>query len=157
MQLVPQPSGQQAGFTLIEVLVAIVILAIGLLGQAALQSSGLRSSQESYLRTQATLLAADISDRMRANRQAALNGDYDTSFGATVTGSSIAALDLSDWVSTVSGVLPLGEGQVCRSSTGAECNGSGSLFFISIRWDGASADRDGDGSNDAALVVRAEL
>jgi type IV pilus assembly protein PilV len=142
---------------LIEVLVAIVILAIGLLGLAALQSNGLRGSQESYLRTQATLLASDITDRMRANRLAALNGDYDAAYGAVIAGTTIAAQDLIDWTGTVGGVLPLGQGQICRSNTGVNCTGSGNVFVIAIRWDGGSAQRDGDATNDTALIVRSEL
>lgn len=157
MQLIrPHPSSQR-GFTLIEVLVAVVILAIGLLGLAALQNSGLQGSQEAYLRSQATLLASDLSDRMRANREAALNGDYDHNYGDAIGGGTVAAQDVQDWVTTIQNVLPGGDGQVCRSSTGDACNGAGGIFVISIRWDGASAARDGDGTNDAALVVRAEL
>jgi type IV pilus assembly protein PilV len=57
----------QRGFTLLEVLIALLILSIGLLGLAALQTIGLRSIQMSFMRTQAAQLAYDISDRMRAN------------------------------------------------------------------------------------------
>jgi len=57
----------QYGFTLLEVMVALLILSIGLLGLAALQTIGLRSTQMGFMRTQATQLAYDISDRMRAN------------------------------------------------------------------------------------------
>jgi len=56
-----------AGFTLIEVLVTIVILSVGLLGMAALQITGVRSATGATSRTQATLLADDIVERMRAN------------------------------------------------------------------------------------------
>ena len=63
-----------SGFTLLEVLVALVILSIGLLGLAGLQAASLRYNHSSYLRSQATLIAYDIVDRMRANRQEALNG-----------------------------------------------------------------------------------
>src|SRR3990172_9167298 len=55
------------GFTLMEVLVAVVVLSIGLLGLANLQTVGMKSNNSAYLRTQATLLAYDIADRMRAN------------------------------------------------------------------------------------------
>ncbi len=55
------------GFTLIEVLIAMLILAIGLLGLAGLQATSLRNNMSAYNRSQATLLAYDMADRMRAN------------------------------------------------------------------------------------------
>ena len=55
------------GFTLIEVLVAMLVLAVGLLGLAGLQATSLRNNQSAYNRSQATQLAYDIADRMRAN------------------------------------------------------------------------------------------
>jgi len=55
------------GFTLIEVLVAVVVLAGGLLGLAALQVTSLSSNQTAYNRSQATQLAYDIADRMRTH------------------------------------------------------------------------------------------
>jgi type IV pilus assembly protein PilV len=57
----------QKGFTLIEVLVTLFILAIGLLGLAGLLFEGMRNNQGSYLRTQASIMAYDMADRMRAN------------------------------------------------------------------------------------------
>jgi len=58
----------QAGFTLIEILVAMLILAIGMLGIAAMQLRGLQYNHDAYLRSQVNLLAYNISDRMRLNR-----------------------------------------------------------------------------------------
>ena len=55
------------GFTLIEVLISMMILAVGLLGLAALQATGLRNNLSAYNRSQATQLAYDLADRMRAN------------------------------------------------------------------------------------------
>lgn len=60
------------GFSLIETLIALVVLSIGLLGIAVLQVEGVKSSQTALLRTKAVLLAADMADRIRANAQ----GDY---------------------------------------------------------------------------------
>jgi len=57
-----------SGFTLVEVLVALVVLSIGLLGLAALQLSSLQFNTNSLFRTQATVAAYDIIDRMRSNR-----------------------------------------------------------------------------------------
>lgn len=58
---------RQRGFTLIETLVAMVVMAVGMLGIAALYIEGLRSGQASVARTTAVTLAADMADRIRAN------------------------------------------------------------------------------------------
>lgn len=56
------------GFTLIEVLVAMLVMAIGLLGLAGLQMKSLNSTQETYFQTQADLLINDLITRIRANK-----------------------------------------------------------------------------------------
>ena len=58
---------KNTGFTLIEVLIAMIILAVGLLGLAGLQATTLKNNQSAYNRIKATQLAYDIADRMRAN------------------------------------------------------------------------------------------
>lgn len=58
----------QAGFTLIEVLVAVLVLAVGLLGLAGLQTMGLRATTGSYVRTQAIAVAQELAERMRLNK-----------------------------------------------------------------------------------------
>ncbi len=60
----------QSGFTMVEVLVALVVLAIGLLGIAALYLNSLQSGRTAIYRTQAVNLAADLADRIRMNRTA---------------------------------------------------------------------------------------
>src|SRR5579863_5743578 len=77
-----------AGFSLIEVLIALVILSIGLLGIAAMVSESLKSKESSYYRTQALDLASEIVDRMRANRVGALANDYDAATYGTVPGTA---------------------------------------------------------------------
>lgn len=84
------PTGrQQSGFSLIEVLVAILVMAFGLLGFALLQTMSLRFAQGANQRTQATNLAYDLLDQMRANRIVA--GQYeDASFNSGgVTGCGV--------------------------------------------------------------------
>lgn len=61
-------ASRQVGVGLIEVLVSLLVLSIGLLGLAALQAQSLRFTTDAYLRSQATVLASDIIDRIRANR-----------------------------------------------------------------------------------------
>jgi type IV pilus assembly protein PilV len=79
---------RQAGFSLIEVLIALVVLALGLLGFALLQTMNLRYAQSSNYRTQATNLSYDLIDQIRANR--ALAGQYAIDAGSfgSVTGQN---------------------------------------------------------------------
>ena len=64
------------GFTLLEVLVAMVLLSIGLLGVARLQMFGLQNTGNAYFRTQASGLLTELIERVRANPQGALGNDY---------------------------------------------------------------------------------
>lgn len=102
-----------SGMTLIEVLIAVLVLSVGLLGLAAMQTVSLRQNQSAAVRSQATLLAYEITDRMRANRQAALDGDYNLAIGAaTPTPSDIPTTDLADWRNELELRLPAGTGSV---------------------------------------------
>ncbi len=131
-------NNQQSGFTMLEVLVAIVVLAFGLLGLAGLQADGLRNNTSAYTRSQATLMAYDMLDRMRANTLGVKNGDYDNLMDTTpsnpnciTSGCSIAQLaqtDAYEWSQKLAEVLPSGQGHI----TG---NGTGSLFTITVMWD----------------------
>lgn len=66
---------RQSGFTLIEVMVAMVILAVGLLGMASLMARSQQSNESAYSRSQATLLAYDIVERMRTHLIDPANAD----------------------------------------------------------------------------------
>ncbi|MCP5419137.1 MAG: type IV pilus modification protein PilV [Gammaproteobacteria bacterium] len=118
----------QRGFTLLEVLVALIILAIGLLGLASLQAVGLRSNHSAQMRTQATLLSYDIVDRIRANLKGAKDGYYNNNGGNAADNGCIAAgancdpqamaeQDLFEWNAAIANVLPSGAGIVCVDST----------------------------------------
>ncbi|QEP43335.1 type IV pilus modification protein PilV [Ectothiorhodospiraceae bacterium BW-2] len=117
---------QQAGFGLIEVLITALILATGLLGLASLQAESLRANHSASLRSQASYFSYDIIDRMRANRQQALNGQYDIALGVVPTGGSVAEVDLLEWKMALAATLPLGDGAVERS---------GSQVTVTIQWD----------------------
>ena len=126
----PCPNAPRSrGMTLIEVLVAMVVISVGLLGIAALQMLSLRNSQGAYLRTQATALAGDIIDRMRANRTVALAGGYDIAFGQTIVlgaTPTIADHDRMEWKDALVAELPgIPDGKILSQ---------GKLVTISIRW-----------------------
>lgn len=141
-----------SGFTLLEVLVALVVLSIGLLGLSGLQTTGLRNNHSAFLRSQATLVTTDIIDRMRANRDAAFNGDYDIGYGGTPTHIScsvncsalqVAQMDVDLWREYVER-LPNGGGELTVTAAG--------LAEVKVRW----ADTR-DVSNMLELVTRSQL
>lgn len=116
----------QAGFTLIEVLVTLLILSVGLIGLAALQAKSLQYNQGSYLRSQANILAYDIIDRMRINRKRAQEGAYNLALdAATPSGSELHQVDLHEWIGLLSSTLPAGDGQVGCNSVSCE---------VSVAW-----------------------
>ena len=77
--------GKAAGFSLIEVMVAVLVLGVGLLGFALLQTMSVRFTQSANQRTQATNLAYDMLDQMRVNRLAA--GQYVGNYAAATSGA----------------------------------------------------------------------
>jgi type IV pilus assembly protein PilV len=102
------------GFSLVEVLVSIVILSIALLGTAGLTAASLKSTNSSYYRSQATVLADDILDRMRANVMVARGGTYNITGDPPVftAASGTAFFDVSEWSDTVAQTMPNGVGNV---------------------------------------------
>ena len=130
---------KQQGFTLLEVLIALLVLSIGLLGLAALQTTGLRSNEMASMRTTATMLAYDISDRMRANPQGTIDSNYKVGSGALTvtvpdctstdcTTAQMAAFDLVQW-KTALALLPGGQGDI------TEIVGPPLVHTITVRWD----------------------
>ena len=101
-------SRTQSGMTLIEVLVSVVVVSVGLLGIAALQVTTLQNTHNSMLRTQASALADDILDRMRSNRTAALNGDYNRVIGDAAPSATAtrADNDMQEWYASLKTLLP---------------------------------------------------
>jgi len=85
---------------LVEILIAVVVLAFGLLGIAALQASALRNSQSALERSAAVMKTYTIMDRMRANVDAARIGTYNLTKTCDIpdAGATLAANDLHDWI-----------------------------------------------------------
>ncbi len=130
------------GFTLVEVLVSILVLGIGLLGLAGLQTTGLKSNHSANLRTQATLLAYDMADRVRANKAGFDGGFYHKPAAADkncvwhgnapadCTVQELAEHDAKEWQDALAQELPQGVGIVCRDSTpadGGDADGDGTV------------------------------
>lgn len=79
MSVPKRPAAQpnQRGVSIIEVLIAVVVVSIGMLGIAGLQLTGMKQSTSGFNRSKATLFAEDIASRMRLNVNGVLDGDYD--------------------------------------------------------------------------------
>lgn len=144
---------RSAGFTLIEVLVALVVTALGIFGLVAANLNALKFNQTATVRSHANLLAYDITDRMRANRFAALSGHYDLAMtDSAPTGTAIHEVDLQDWLRAIAAQLPAGDGAVARTD---------STFTITLQWDesriGATRIADADGMHVQTFVFVTEL
>lgn len=136
----------QAGFTLMEVLIALLILSIGLLGLASLQTNGLRSNQMASMRTISTQLANDIADRMRANPTgvdaqnyviATIDADpvipaVEACEGTTCTSAQMATYDLAQWRGAVR-ALPGGTSAIARTVTGTVVTHTVTVFWDEYR------------------------
>jgi type IV pilus assembly protein PilV len=133
--------GSRGGFSLIEVLVAILILSIGLLGLAGLQTKALTGTQSALFRSRAVQRCEDILDRMRANRGPALDGNYniDTEDPGSSTGI-VAMDDLVEWKTALAATLPEGDG-----SAAVNCN----IATVIVQWTEAA-----DGPQQVSVVTR---
>lgn len=158
--LTPQ---RASGFSLIEVLIALMILSVGALGIAAMTAVSLKSKDTAYARTQANDLAYAIFDRMRANRATAIQHGYDIGLGAAPSPSppgdcigatadcnpaEIANLDLNQWKNSLARFLPAGDGSI-RTVDLKEMT----QVTISVQWSDRRANRAADGGNGAPAAV----
>jgi len=140
------------GFTLIEVLVTMLILAIGLLGIAALQLKGLQFNHDSALRSQISNLAYDIADRMRLadSVDATLPGSYVGNYATVVaapcsvaqqavypTTTAAVVTDLNCWRQSVNNALPP------TSTANIGYNVGSDQYTVALGW----SDREGQAHN----------
>jgi len=142
-----QSDHTQSGFTLLEVLIALLVLSIGLLGLAALQTTGLRSNQMASMRTLATQFTYDITDRMRSNPVGVANGEYvvarTTTPSASIapwTGGNLALTDLTEWRANIANRLPGGisEITVCDTTTVPAC--ADVTHIVTVYWNESRRD-----------------
>ncbi len=143
----PSTSARMSGMSLVEVLVSVLVLGIGLLGIAAMQSVALRGGQSSLETSQAVMQSTAIIEAMRANRAEAAN--YNT--GAMVctpgAGGTLAQNDLMEWITAMQGSIGGGIttcGQVLNCPDACE---------ITVRWD----DSRGGGSATRDIVTRTRI
>lgn len=160
------------GFTLLEVLIGLVILAIGLLGIAQMLMLSHRASNSNYVRQQAIQAASDIIDRIRANRTPAINGNYNVNnlvsrgtptipsapsvqcAASTCTAPQLATYDTWYWLGTNLTKLPNGCGSINTAPAGRS-----TLVTVKVQWDDSLAQQSFGNStpNPEQLIVNTLL
>ncbi|WP_223500373.1 type IV pilus modification protein PilV [Pseudomonas sp. BF-R-24] len=137
--------GAQEGMTLVEVLVALVILGVGLLGAAAFQLNALKYTDSARMTSQASFIAYDLMDRIRANAAA----DYTIAPPATGNPDVTRDQDLFDFNANI------------VSSLGASATGSVTVnqqvYTITITWDDSRAANTADSRRSFILSSRAAI
>jgi type IV pilus assembly protein PilV len=130
-----QTKGTQAGFSMIEVLISILVMSFGLLGIGGLMMSGVNNSTGSDLASRATQSASEIMDAMRANSalNTAANSRYIVGYGTTLTslaGTQPENVDRRQWLTTLRRDLPGGDGKIERDPDVNVSNG----YIITVQF-----------------------
>lgn len=121
----------QSGMTLIEVLVALLVLAIGLMGAAALQLNALKYTDSARMTSQASFIAYDMLDRIRANAGADYAWGGAQLAPRSTSTASVRDLDLHDFEANILGFA----GEDAKGSVAV----SGREVTVSISWEDARA------------------
>lgn len=131
-----QPGKSSRGFTLLEAMIAMLVLSIGLLGLAGLQASSARFGHDAYVRSLTTMIAGDIIDKIRmktgkqndqAGRLSAIAAFATTDPASTCNPSlGTVANDLACWQNSISNQLPGGSGTITDNADGS--------FTVTVSW-----------------------
>jgi type IV pilus assembly protein PilV len=160
MELTNMKTRKQTGFTMLEVLVTMIIVSFGLLGIAGIILNGLKNNQSSYARSQASWLANDMVDRVRANSAVLDVNDtklfvstsaYDLALNAATPAAAspatIVNTDLRAWRTVLADALPSGTGSVSFNATSKK-------LTVVVQWDDSRAK---GGSNTETFIVETRL
>jgi type IV pilus assembly protein PilV len=145
------------GFTLIEVMIAVLIFSIGLMGMAALMVLSVKTNHSAYLRTHASFLAQSLADRMRANlgQIIAYNGTYSLATvapdpcagGIACSAAALVNRDRALWSQSLTNLLPNPTATVnCAGAVLGNANQAGTAPFsglctLTIQWDESTLSR----------------
>lgn len=134
-QPVPQRGRRQRGATLIEVLVAFVLVSVGMVGILGMRLMTERAAADSNLRSTAAMHAQDMFERLSANPTRASSGDFNLAVDAAApTGTAnIAQTALTDWRARLASNLPSGTGSVSVTNTGT-APAIVSIATVTVQW-----------------------
>ena len=148
----------QRGITLLESLVAIVVMALGILGILGVQMRTLSDTQTGVRRAQAIRLIEDMCERMKANPSALANlSSYVSNFAASptvpscasgCTAANLATYDVAVWKRTVRESLPLGKASIFVAP--GEADGNRRQLGVIVAW--RENERDGMSTTDKAAI-----
>lgn len=135
-------AGHEGGFSMLEVLVSLALIAVAMLGQAGMQANALKFSKGASFRMQAVMLANELGERIEANKTGATAGGYviatATSTVSTAAtdcstaacdSTAVAAFDLAQWTTRVAATLPSASWQITRTVAG-----NPSTYAIVLTW-----------------------
>jgi type IV pilus assembly protein PilV len=130
---------RQRGTTLIEAMVAMLLLMVGLLGVLGMKVVGLKYAGQANGRAAAALSAAEIIDRLRANPVLAAAGSYNIALTATPVAVGIATTDITQWRQNIAANLPSGKGSVTVATVGTVVTAT-----VVLQWTERSAENGAD-------------
>lgn len=154
----------QTGASLIEVLVAVLVLSLGMLGMASLQTRGMQFNTSAYYQSQANVLAKDILDRMRASNfnnatvkqflhsmGDSVPGSYTSCYtkNATCTPSQLAKFELYSWLNDVAAILPSGKASIAEDATGTT-----PVYIVTVQYDDEKAEASSNYGQNNAIAAR---
>ncbi|GMU42671.1 MAG: type IV pilus modification protein PilV [Xanthomonadales bacterium] len=164
----------QRGFTLIEVMVALLIFSVGLMGMAGLMVLSVKTNQSAYLRTQASFLAQSMADRIMVNRALVTSyvGTYNASTaaasdpctsGATCSPAQMVLRDQALWSQQMVAFLPnptarvACNGAVLGNAAQAGASPFNGLCTLTIEWDESTLTRGTLSATPAAATANRQM
>ncbi len=139
----PARGPRAAGFSLIELLVALVVVSLGMGGILMAQARGYQALNGTGFRTQAALLAEQIVDRARANP----GENYTVAFGASTGSGATSTRDLATWKTQLARTLPAGDGRITATAQADPTTGrTYERLDVVVGWDDRRAGAGDDGT-----------